>query len=456
MQVRSDDSYIFLVYARNLAQGNGFVFYPGEYVNGSTSALFPIVIALVSFPLSLFSSEQFFLAARLIQFLSLVALCFFTARLLFRSGARSGATLFPILFLSSSLTVSGVGMETFLVLALAAAVIDLYCREAFDAAAFCMGLLVLARPDGILLALPLGAHFVVTRRRLPSLRHVGIFCAVVLPWAAFSTWYFGSPVPGTLEAKIAQSGTGRWGQGLLYLKGGEAVLESHYAWAGVLTLLSLLTIFLRRKKLQTAPVCFLLSWMSAHFLVYAFILNPPAYPWYYSPFAFPIAFVVSLALGGFNADIQGRRLARFAIVALVGVAGLVIAFASLRSDLRLRPTAKYELYRRAAVWLNANAADGSSVANNEVGVLGYFYSRGKVIDPLGLVTKGAVDHLRRQEYHWYIDEHAPDFIVFRQPLRPILEDFAREPWFLARYSLATIVRTKFSAASIYRRTAESK
>jgi hypothetical protein len=46
-------------------------------------------------------------------------------------------------------------------------------------------------------------------------------------------------------------------------------------------------------------------------------------------------------------------------------------------------------YAEAARWLNENAADGSSVLSSEIGMLGYLYRRGPIVDAWGLVTPDA-------------------------------------------------------------------
>ncbi|NDC37360.1 MAG: hypothetical protein EBZ48_04835 [Proteobacteria bacterium] len=187
-QIRTDDSFIFLVYARNLAAGNGFVFNLGERVYGSTSALFPILIAGLSWPLRWICSEPLVVASWLLQGLSLVAVCICSARIFVRMGIRGAGVLFPFLFLGNELCLGGVGMESFLVLALLMWSVERYVSDKLMAASVFAGFLTLARPDGLLFCVALGGHYLLRYRRGGAT--VGAICIPVF-WFP-SPWHLGS------------------------------------------------------------------------------------------------------------------------------------------------------------------------------------------------------------------------------------------------------------------------
>ncbi len=449
-QIQTDDSFIFLAYARNLALGQGFTFNPGDHVNGSTSALFPILISIVAKIITSFAADPFVASARILQTAALTAVCFFAARLLARMGAPLGGCLFPFLFFASDLVPLGVGMESFLVLALYLVTLDLYLEDRSTASSFFAGLLLLARPDSVLLLLPLLLHFVWTKRRPPPSPALLAFAATVVPWLIFSWWYFGSIVPETLAAKAAQSESGRWGRGLLFLKGFSLVLDTYSGLAPLLAAIALFSVLATcRKYSRLAGALLLISGSALYFLVYSYIINPPAYPWYYTPFALPLALLLSLALG-----LLLGRLSLVPQALCLAVATLCCALSSVQAifvTADTAPTAKYEIYRTTAEWLNLNAPEGASVACNEVGILGYFYRKGKIIDPLGLITRGAAENVKRKRYSWYVTELKPDYLVFNNPPRAELEDFYKRPWFADLYGIEVILRTGRSSVRIYRR-----
>lgn len=450
LQIRTDDSYIFLVYARNVVLGSGLVFNPGEYINGSTSALFPLLIALIAWPLQALTDEPFLLASRLLQIGSLTLICIFAWRIFVTIGVPFAAAVFPFLFLGNDLAALGIGMESFLALALLMMTLDFYVRGHLQASAIAAGFMVLARPDSVLLFVPLGAHYLWKHRCLPPPATIACFLAVVTPWVLFSWYYYGGVLPETLAAKTAQTESGRWGHGLLFLKGFSKVWQSYASLAGIIVFLSLVIIWLRRKGLELLGFSLLILWIALYFLTYAFLLNPPPYPWYYTPFVLPLAFAASLALSALIARLSEGR-TRLMFESLVLSSCVVLFMISLSNTSSKPVTAKYEIYKQAALWLNQNVPEGSSLACNEVGVLGYYYTRGRIIDPLGLITKGAAEHVRNKRYAWYLAEHSPDYLVLNHPPRALLEDFHKRDWFKDKYEIAQIIRTERSAVRIYRR-----
>ncbi|NMC63761.1 MAG: hypothetical protein GYA55_11415, partial [SAR324 cluster bacterium] len=79
--------------------------------------------------------------------------------------------------------------------------------------------------------------------------------------------------------------------------------------------------------------------------------------------------------------------------------------------------------------------------------------KGKIIDPLGLVTPGAEEHVMKREYGWYISEFSPTYIVTANLPRRSLERFTRKEKFNREYTLATITGTSRMKVRIYKRNA---
>jgi hypothetical protein len=202
-----------------------------------------------------------------------------------------------------------------------------------------------------------------------------------------------------------------------------------------------------RRWLKYRILVLILVWSAVLLLVYAVVLNPPPYPWYYTPLAIGISLVFGLLpelaydLPWFKKRLTIKTYTLLAVVAAFGLA-LVLPAANLHR----RVTEKYETYLLAAQWLNDHASEGATVATSEIGVIGYFYTKGRIIDALGLVTPEVSQHVARQDYAWYIHAYQPDYLVFRYPNRPILEDLVHEGWFQARYDLETIIDARMDVA----------
>jgi hypothetical protein len=131
--------------------------------------------------------------------------------LLWALGVRTGAPLAGLLAalftVANPVLVESWGGEMGLLLPLALGAIYCYQRGWGAATGALLGLATLTRQDSLVLVALLGAHDGWTRRRVPW-RAVVACALVIAPWVAYSWRFFGSPIPGTLEAKIAQGQAG--------------------------------------------------------------------------------------------------------------------------------------------------------------------------------------------------------------------------------------------------------
>jgi hypothetical protein len=181
------------------------------------------------------------------------------------------------------------------------------------------------------------------------------------------------------------------------------------------------------------------------------VLNPPGYMWYYTPFAIGFALVLGLAADFVvrwvyekNRKAGAAVLVCLALIALVGAVKLPL------TGLREPKAYKYNYYREASSWLNEVAEPGDSVGCLEIGVLGYYYRHGPVIDGLGLVTPGVNEQVAQGDFSWWIHEYEPDFIIFREPFMEANEYAAGETWFQDQYDLEVILGER-QKIGIYRR-----
>jgi hypothetical protein len=195
-----EDALITYRYAENLALGRGFTFNPGERVLGTTTPAWTLCLAL----------PGFLVGTHLIPLISsflCAALCltagWFTFLTLLGCGvSRTVATVTALLLLTSPEVVVAAtgGMETALLIACMMGSLCAFSLGSHRAAAVLCALVVLTRVDGIVWAgIVLLAIFLHDRRRFLS--RLSVFVLTLLPWVAFATWYFGSPVPHSVAAK---------------------------------------------------------------------------------------------------------------------------------------------------------------------------------------------------------------------------------------------------------------
>jgi len=233
--IQEDDSFIFYSYAGNLADGQGYVFNPGERVNATSSPLYTLALALTFAGLrTVIPGVCIPAIAHLIGALALLGLCVALLEAFADHDHFMFACMVPFVLLANPLLGGAVGMETFLTLALAVGGLTLYSKDRRTLAAFVLGLAVLARPDVLLLAGIVAAYDIVRRKRAPGIAASVAFLLPIVAWLTFSWMYFGALVPSTVAAKLAQTGAGLWGEGPSFLRASS--LGRHSAPASPITL----------------------------------------------------------------------------------------------------------------------------------------------------------------------------------------------------------------------------
>jgi hypothetical protein len=203
---RTDDTFIFLQYARHLAGGAGPSFNAGEPVFGFSSPLWFLVLAGLA-RLGLGSLAAAKLAALAASLGSIAALWLFARQ---RLDARWTAVATVVWAVNAWLVRwTAAAMETALVLALVLAGLAAWERERREPgrppwSAVLLGLLVLARPEGALLAgLAVLVRFATggARGRRQAVVSVAIMAGLVVPWLVYAARTMGSLLPVTGAAK---------------------------------------------------------------------------------------------------------------------------------------------------------------------------------------------------------------------------------------------------------------
>lgn len=408
LNFRQDDAYIFYTYAKNIASGNGFVYNLGEKVNATTSPLYTLLLAALYWIAKNISSDIFPILGNFIAVISLAVIIFCASKFLDKNNALK---FFPLLFLLNPLLKFGFGMETFLNLSLITLSVLMYENKKFNIAAFFTGLSVLARLDSMLFAAVLFFYYFMTYKKLPPLKSIIIFFITIVPWFVFSFFYFDSILPTTISVKLSQGNFNMFGEGFVFLKG-IFYNPPGTVWTAIIIIASLsfsiIYIFIKRKSLfLNNSIKIIILWGTALFITYAFILNAPPYPWYYSPFALPYSLIISITLGNL---IKQKRY-EVIVISIVFIAACLLPLKTYSEGFY----PKYENYKNIAEWLNKNSKANTTIAVDEIGVLRYYYKNGKIVDALGLVNPEVVPHLNQKDFGWYISKYQPEFIVNDYP-----------------------------------------
>jgi hypothetical protein len=210
-----DDANITLIYARNIATGHGFVYFPGgERVEGSTSLAWTLLCA-AAFAVS---SRPLLLLFALSAALALVAILA-GLELARRASPKSSALQFAALFLLASPAFFAWTTDTLMDLSLWSAAIcgslllavSAPTRRRWLGLSLGLILVVLSRPEGMLLApVLLFVSFVSSalwqrgvKRAARMTLPVGlVVLATIVGLLVFRLQYFGYPVPNTYYVKV--------------------------------------------------------------------------------------------------------------------------------------------------------------------------------------------------------------------------------------------------------------
>jgi hypothetical protein len=472
-----DDSYITYRYARNLLSGEGFVYNPGERVLGTTTPLYTGLMALAALPTG-GTHAPYPSLAWLINALADGLTCmllFAMGRKLGYGWAGLGASL-TWAIAPFSVTFAIGGLETSVYILLLTGMIYSHWQGRHVLAALLACFAFLTRPDAlILIGLVALDRFIQLFREWRQARHASkptpkfpwseilVFTFPTLVWIAFSTAYFGSPMPHSIAAKSVAY---RLSQGEGFIR-----LLQHYAtpflehltfgmpWVAVgMVLYPFLYLIGAWQSLRTAPRLWpwaVYPWL--YFAIFA-LANPLIFRWYLSPplpaYMFFILIGAENLIGSVGATIARRRRpapdeqvhATPRRITPIVLAVLVVAapvMLSLR-EWRLHPDhgldrpapemAWYKLellYRQAVDELRAEIqqapGDPPTLAAGDVGVLGFF-SGARILDTVGLNSPQSTGYYPLDpEFYAIIYAIPPDLILDEQPdYVVILEVYGRE------------------------------
>src|SRR5262245_45918815 len=235
-----DDADIYMVYGRNVATGQGFVYNPGgERVEGFTSFAWTLIVAATFWIAPAYSEHLLFIIS-----IAILAMTWFVLVRFACSGVaptRAGPLLLVLLFFGWCLSSPAYGMwvttslmETGLWSLTISAGTVLFARLVAServtnpwAPAALAGVAVLVRPEAQLIV-PMwivsafiaawAVHRDVGRALRAILPALVVFVIAVGALTAFRLAYFGYPLPNTFYAKLSPNRSYNFIEGLRYLR----------------------------------------------------------------------------------------------------------------------------------------------------------------------------------------------------------------------------------------------
>lgn len=450
----SDDAYISYRYARNLSDGLGLVWNPGEHVEGYSNFLWVEILAGLHY-----LGADIVLSGRWLGFaLAVVAAggTYLLTRALVDGPAGRIAGLVAALLLASSGTwalwaSAGLEPPLFATLMLAAVMLHLREREhpLTPASGVVWALVAVTRPDGIVLVAVSGAFKIgeaVARTRAtagtlrPITREIGAlvlwvaaFAIVFAPYFAWRYTTYGWLYPNTYYAKVGV-GLDQYDRGLRYL---ASFLEESGGWLLLLAPLAIAMTSLRR-----APAIYisalLVAWMA--YVAYVggdsllrFRFFAPLMPLFYALVVASVAAFLGTTRGG---DPHRRWIPQATIV-LVAAAAIVFTLHPSSADSNRIVGERRAVSDRVEIgrWLRASLPGATTIAAVPVGAIAY-ESHLPIVDMLGINDEHiAHRNLELGEFPAGHEKFDSEYVLDRQPDIIILFDgLSASPWTSADYA----------------------
>lgn len=426
-----DDTYIHLVYARNLAELGELSFNAGEPTYGATSPLWVALLALVHL-----MGGDMIVWCGLLSALFALGSILLVYRIVLRVSGDGALASAAALTLSAEAWVvrwSAVGMETSFALFMVILAIDASLSAAGSRrGSVIFGLLLflasLARPETVLLVPIAFASFLLTRRLRGrgGLAWLFVFIPLYIVWLVIIERHTGTYLPLTAGAK---QGRPDFSMALL----GRALVPIKI-WGATLAVPWLIIVSAFIAGLRARPPLHVFTGERENggtvllLLIWAFTL-PVAYIvldfHILSRYLVPMTpAVVILAYLGFDSLLRraagGGNFRKKALVAVTAAA--VLQNAVFYSAVVVKPTREFsrgleEVIGEMGRWLERNADSDALVAAPDIGAIGYYSGR-RVLDLGGLVTpeinamRQSIDFERIIEEGLYL-RFEPDYLVDR-------------------------------------------
>ena len=433
-----DDSWIHQVIGRNAARFGVPGFIPGIATAGSTSAIWPWIIAANYRIFPWVSASSYLLAVNIVCLATVIVVLLFAA-------LRDELRPVEIVLLAALPAITGnfvwlisTGMEHLLFIAMAFLAAHFWYakerqRRQSVLAGVCCGLSIATRPEAVVfIPLFLLAGWRIGKSRWDFLCFVlpcGLFCALV---TFNNSWTSHSLMPATLAGR-------RW----LYFTHPSAATATHLvgfmlSWAdhvdnyffgvtgsprtvllvaAALVAVALLGIY-RLARSHSHCTLFLLLLAGANFAIYAALLPAAGQGMRYQAmlliFVFPlVALGVLQFLEQVTHRMPGSSRHRRVIDGLAAVPVFAVALASLSGWSRITDVGIQHnngTHVRMGKWLAANLPHGTPVASLDIGAVGYFGAV-RVIGLGGLTDTAIVPYLYSGNVADYLRARAIQFVV---------------------------------------------
>lgn len=440
-----DDSYITYRYARNISTGAGFVYNPGEFVQGTTTPLYTLLLALLAVPFGADTLPNISFGIALIADVINVVLLFRIARHLLKQDLPAFVLALVFLFQPFRINVAVGGMETSLFLTMLLAAYDRYLigNQVYAAAVLC-ALAMLIRIDGVLAVGPIFLH-ALWKNRWAAIRAGLLGALILLPWFLWATWYFGNPIPFSIYAKTLayQSYTASATLLLILTFVGTGTLGPYQqlfvVFPGLVIALFLIVNGIRWVMKGNQISLVIISYPLLYALVMTIEHAPLFFSWYYVPlmpgllllFFGALQVIAPVRTGAQHRLQQGIRLG-IPVLGFLLIPAVLMWLLPGWSDTRETE----RLFHQACDAI-PDEASGQLVMAPDIGVIGWRLEKASILDPIGLVSPISVEYMEQKPGPGGINQDLvrdlqPDYVIAREGF---IKDLIEDASFITDYNL---------------------
>jgi hypothetical protein len=330
-------------------------------------------------------------------------------------------------FFPRSLAPDSCGMETaFFTMLITAAFYFQHKRRLYYAIG-CATLSALTRPEGALLIILLLILNAIKSPR-QALRLAAPSAMLLAPWLAFATFYFGSPIPNSVTAKLAlyeQIGSASFGDKLVYLMAWHNPV-GWVVFAGALIGGFWLWRKQRFGRLETAWLILTIGAFAAGSTHLFFWYVAPIYPVYL------LLAAAALMYGRDRLHLKPVWITVPILLALtVGGYRAAASYKTMQTDLE-------NVHKAIGLLIRANANQFDLFAAEDIGYAAY-YSKLPLLDRCGLVSPEAIPYVKAKKYQDLILDFEPEWVMGCPEAG--ISDFFSDSAFLNQYRLVKIYKS---------------
>lgn len=443
-----DDVFITYAYSRNIAEGRGFVFNPGEHVQGTTTPLYTLLMSGVYL-----LTHDLLHAGNLLSAILLALICGLAFLLTRDHLSAYGSFAIGVILATSPLIYVSFGMETLFYCTLLMLALWRWERGKPYEAILVAAALTWTRADGVVLGGTLwlvaawdswrdhqDAPIISRLRQLPYSLGL-VYATAIAPWYLFAWAYFDTPLPNTFGAKQSSF------EGILFLKDGWNWWKTFYWDNNPLSIIAFFFIIIGAWRVLKIKALRPVALWAGFYLAGYTVLNVAAF-WYYTPL-FIICVVLMMFGGAWVFEQAGQlnpnKLWRFGLAGiLVGVSGML---AILKSQDFAEPPPRTRTYVVLGKWVESNTPTNATLLVGDLGVMGYYAQR-HTIDSPGLIVPAM--YFKQDDYA--VLKYKPDYVVSTGYYT--WQQVIAQDWFAAYYRPAAQFSTEadtFSPMTVYQR-----